>query len=662
MGRRLPIFVRVTIALLLILAVPIAALAGLTVYQQQSVRRDIERKVEATLDLAINMEESLLRDSLITVADVAAAVASDPGAIALVQPNGPAFDVRRYVQAFTGVDMLLVVDRTGVVRVRATSNMTGDRVLLDGLVEKVMAEGRPQAHWGLIGPGELAYEGERIREQVDMPIFARETEGVRMDTALSLIGVAPVLAPGGAVVGAVIAADILNKDFRIVDEVARWSLDDTPINATIALDGVRVSTNVYLRDNEGNRTYRALGTQYSDAVMAALRAGKVYKGSARVVDHMHRAIYKPMVDYKGQVIAGAYVGIPETVFSGIGAELAYWSRLISAAGGGLLLLLAALVLWWLHRSLVVPVRHLSAVLKGGAAAEYAYHPANDEVGDLARALQERLRVHEAATARLSRLTDALAEARVSLTELASRSGAETDRIRSTTGTAVAAAAELQQGAVETLAHLTYLEDAVRAIGEGVRKEERSVHYVAMVTKEIAAGLNESQGHTETAVQDIARLTAAARAAIRQVGDFTAGLALLRQDLQASGLHSKALDLLRDPSDTLQQIAGMSERVAEQVRALVLIIQENQARLAFVEEEMVRVGGVVQDAAAQTQEAAGTAGQVISWLSSVTGQTVLAAGGVSVVTAHVEAMTRAAAELQAVCDELSREIAEVQGAK
>jgi nitrogen fixation/metabolism regulation signal transduction histidine kinase len=228
MRRRFPLTWRLLVAILLTLAVPVVSLLGLSGYLQHSVQADMEQKIDTTLDMAMNMEQSLLDAALADMRNAAAATAGDPNVNAALNGGGPSLDVQRFLQTFPQADMVLVVDRQGTVLARATSDRTGDRFLLNGLVMHSMETGEPVAYPTLIGPAELAGEGQAIRDLVDMAIVktADSTDsrvGSRVDTALALAGVAPIRSAGGKVIGSAIAVDVLNRDFRIVDEVSRWA-------------------------------------------------------------------------------------------------------------------------------------------------------------------------------------------------------------------------------------------------------------------------------------------------------------------------------------------------------------------------------------------------------------------------------------------------------
>ncbi|HYF96391.1 MAG TPA: methyl-accepting chemotaxis protein [Symbiobacteriaceae bacterium] len=652
MRRRFPIMLRISLAVILTLAVPILALVGLSRYLQASIRLDMEQRVETTLDMAINMEESLLREGLSEMRQAAAIAAADPALSASLAGTGAVPDLIRFQKAFVHADMIVLVDPQGTVRARATSEQTGDQVLLGGLVAYAIASGEPQAYPSLIGPEELQGEGQEIHQMVDMAILPTggSTDprvGGRVDTALALVGVAPVRSTGGDVVGAVIAADVLNRDFRIVDEVAQWAPVTTPMNSTIAMGGVRVTTNVRLRDPEGNPSeHRALGTLYSDAVMQSLAAAGVHRGRAIVVDQWQRAIYRAMTDFQGRMIAAPYVGIPEAVFADVGNKLNHFLRLAVIGGGVALLASLCGALWLTYRGTVLPLRRLAAQVRNGADAVTVAAGPDDEISDLTLAIQALLDRWHGAFRSVRVAADQLG---ASVDHLSERAPVAPDR-----WPAVTAAAGLRSDATAALEHLQRLTQSVREISDGVRSEERSIHYVERVAHEIGSGLEESRGTVEAAIADANRLTASARAALKQVGEYAAGLAVLRQSIaRVDGDHG--LNLLHDPSELLASLAALSERVADEVRTLVLVIQENQARLTFIREEMNRVTGVVQSTAASTHAAAQSAGQAIGWMEGMAAATVAVADEVLAARAEYEAAAGANRELQEWCGRIEEQV-------
>lgn len=618
MKRHLPPSAKLLAAILGLVVLPVGALWMLTLYLLNIVGTDIEQKVETTLNLAINMEETLLGEGLLAMEHMAAGLATDPTVAAALASGMQRLDLQRFVQAFPRADMLLVVDRQGIVRARSTSGSTGDRFVLDGLVLRAMEEGAALAYPSLIGPDELRYEGQAIRDQVDMLILetGRSSDprpGQRVDTALALVGVAPVRDANGAVIGATIAADVLNRDNRIVDEVARRSPEGVPMYATIAMDAIRVTTNVRLTDSEGNLTeHRALGTIYSDAVMEALRADREYKGRAVVVERWQRTIYRPLKDYQGNVIAGPYVGIPEEYFTGLSSRLRGTVQ-AAAAAGAVALVGALLVAYWLTRravrlrvaEVVGQVQHVSAVM-------------------IQAAEQFRASVDEACGAAVTAVS---------------------------AGRSLQAVERQGANAEETISRVRDLEQAVAAIAEGARYQERAVRYTGRIVEEICATVETSREALDRASAGVRQLTAGARTGLKVAAELTAGVALIRQEMPEGKLKQQASALLRDPSELLSHMAALAERLAGEVRMLDLTVQENQARLSFIKEEMARVGAVVESTAESTLRAGDSVAAVAGWMELMAGSTAGAIQGAGTALSALEAIATSRQEMQTLSGQI-----------
>ncbi|HLN62437.1 MAG TPA: cache domain-containing protein, partial [Symbiobacteriaceae bacterium] len=298
--------------------VPAITLVGASVYLNQRATLVMEQRVQETLNLAINLEHSLIDAHLNQMKDRAVALAANPLVIDGLASGALRQDVLDSSQeALPGADLLVVVDRTGMVAGRAGTIRRGDTVSYGGFITNVLRTGAVSASVTRIPQADLAAEPAGVLGQVHVPVLETEAAtdprvGTTLEDALALVGAAPVKDAAGNILGAVVVSDILNNDFRIVDDVTSRSPVGLPLHATIALDGVRVTTNVPAP--VGGR--RAVGTLYSDLVMGSLRAGQEYRGRALVGGHVwERTIYVPLTDQTGHVIAGSFVGVPEESFT-----------------------------------------------------------------------------------------------------------------------------------------------------------------------------------------------------------------------------------------------------------------------------------------------------------------------------------------------------------
>lgn len=276
--QRKSILTRIVLLVFLAALMPAAALVGGSQYLNHRARLQMEHQAEETLNLAITLEHSLIDGRLTRMRDRAVSLAA---LVRLVEHLERGADLAPVLEpahrAMPLADLITVVDPAGVVRGRAGSEARGEVISYGGLVEHVVATLTPSATVQRISRAELAGEPGPAVAQVRMAILPTEAStdprvGGMLEDALALVGAAPIIDDGGRLVGVVLVSDILNNDFSIVDEVKSRSPQGLPIDATIALDGIRVTTTVPAPG--GGR--RAVGTLYSDRVMNQLRANQEY--------------------------------------------------------------------------------------------------------------------------------------------------------------------------------------------------------------------------------------------------------------------------------------------------------------------------------------------------------------------------------------------------
>lgn len=657
MKPRFPLTVKFFFLILTIVSVPVAALVGLSLFLQQTLQADVERKVETTLNLAMNMEVSFISEALLHMGQVAAGVALDPEVVSGADRRSGLINLGRLAGAFPRADLIIVVDREAVARARSTSPFTGDRILLDGLVARVLEGGGPATYPTIIGARELQHEGDQIREQVDMQILPTTLSqdpriGGRVDSALALVGVAPIRNAMGAVIGAVIAADVLNRDFRIVDEIANQSPRDVPMNATIAMDGIRVTTNVRLKTDEGHPTeHRALGTVYSDPVMESLRKNHVYRGRALVVDQWQRTIYSPLTDFQGRIVAGPYVGIPEAYFTAAGAEINRYVN-IALVAAAIALVIALIIGWWLtRRGIVNPVNRFIRQIREGGTEQQISHPANDEIGDLADALSELLgRIHEVVD-QVRTVAREVTGASSSLHDAAQLTSGEAVKALSLATETMTTARKLNVGAAGTIERLIALRQAFASVAEGARRQERSVRYTTMVVTEIARAIGDARERTGLAIAAVDTLSSGARAGLRSSASLTAAIGILRQQILPGSPSARALDLIRDPAELLATMSTAAESLAEEVRHMVLSVQENEARLRSIHEELERVSQVTGKTATATADVEENAAGIITWMEAAAHKTANVAEEVESAQSSIDGIAAASRRLAEMAAEM-----------
>ncbi len=267
------------------------------------------------------------------------------------------------------LSFLTVTDRYGFVRYRAGNPaVSGDARRADPLVAGAL-KGATVSGVAVLTPEQAARENPLLPSQMAIPVRTtpnarRYTKG-QEERGLFQVAAAPILGPGGSVVGAVYGGELLNGDNRLADRITRvvfqrGTENAVRGNATIFLDDVRIATSVL--DEEGKP---AVGTLMSNEVYDAMTRGVEWIGRAFVYNATYFTAYEPLRDLRGTVVGALYVGMPEKPL----LQLRQQINLLFAAILLLVTLIGAGLSAWLGRSLARPVRALEEGARRIAAGE-----------------------------------------------------------------------------------------------------------------------------------------------------------------------------------------------------------------------------------------------------------------------------------------------------
>ena len=230
-----------------------------------------------------------------------------------------------------------------------------------------------------------------------------ETRGMIVHTA------APIIDEHYKVIGILEAGLLLNRNLDFVDTINNivYRKDSLPEGsqgtATLFLDDVRIGTNVRLFQGE-----RALGTRVSQEVRdKVLGGGETWRDSAFVVNDWYGSGYEPIVDSFGRRVGMLYVGFLETPFReakyfGLAAIVLLF--VVISIGGAL---------WSLRwaRDIFKPLERMnqtmSAIEAGEADARVGKVASLDEIGELARHLDQLLETLQARNRELKNYADEL---------------------------------------------------------------------------------------------------------------------------------------------------------------------------------------------------------------------------------------------------------------
>jgi len=613
---------RVVLITLLAVALPAAGLLVTSTYLREAVTRDIERQARTTLQLAIEVHHAVIESRLQALRAAALALAAS-GDVADVASGASAAagTLEQLGRSMQGqADVILVVDESGQTRYRFGAS-AGDRVSYGGLVEAVLGDGAARASAVRVDARDLARERDEVRQQVAIAVL--ETQGATHDLAgteladaLALAAAAPIHAPDGRVVGVVLLADILNNDPAIVDEVQARSPDGTPLTATIALDGIRVTTNVRLPGSEE----RAVGTIYSDAVMAHIRRGEAYEGRAQVVNEWQKTIYTPLTDFRGQVIAAPYVGIPEAHF----AQVAGVFRRTTAIGislGIAALLLGALLPWGLaRRTISRPLLHFAAMLDAGDLTTTFAAPVRDEVGRMAESLNGLLGRVRQATAQVVDAAREVAQLSAALLVSAEETGQLAAQVAATTEKSAAVASDLQAESTQVAQGMADLSQAAEEIAKGAEEQSHHVGRVTTMADEINRSQSESLRQGEVAREAAERTFRLVREGDEALRATLDGVQRIAENAERTvvlverlGQHSRSISEI---SSTIGEIAAQTNLLALNAAIEAARAGDRGRGFAVVAEEVRRLA---ERSAHSTQEI----GQLIGTTLSLIDQTVAA---------------------------------------
>ncbi|WP_288099145.1 methyl-accepting chemotaxis protein [Pseudomonas sp.] len=131
----------------------------------------------------------------------------------------------------------------------------------------------------------------------------------RFSAGLSLHPDEPVTVAGTQTPGLHLGGDVLNNDFREVDEFKQMTAGVATVFVRSGEDFIRVSTSLSKQDGS-----RAIGTMLDHAhpAYARLMAGQSYVGRALLFDRSYMTQYTPVRDSSGKVIAVLFVGFDYT--------------------------------------------------------------------------------------------------------------------------------------------------------------------------------------------------------------------------------------------------------------------------------------------------------------------------------------------------------------
>ncbi|MFZ5816953.1 MAG: cache domain-containing protein [Bacillota bacterium] len=676
---RSSIFTRLVLLVFVASLVPAVLLIGGSWYLNSAIRLQSERHADDALNLAINLEQTLIDARLNRMRERAVALAGHAAVLsALTEGTDPHRTLDEWYVALSGADLMTVVDRNSVVVGRANSKTVGDTVLYGGLVQQVLDGQAPLSSVVVIPKQELAGESAQVQAQVRMPILQTEASsdprvGQILEDALALVGAAPVIDDGGRVLGAVLVSDILNNDHAIVNEVTNRSPQSLPLHATIALDGIRVTTTVPAVG--GGK--RAVGTLYSDLVMDHLRAGQEYRGRALVGGwQWERTIYLPLPDPSGKIVAGSFVGIPEANYDELARSTENAIRL--AAAVAIFSLVAALLLAYrlALTNIARPLRRFAAVLTAGDLQVRVDADDTVEMARLASALNgmiERIRQTVVEMARVSRGVKAVSD---ELSSAARQTAANAEAALQVAASALEAAEQVGSSAERAADRMRELEVALARIDVGSEEQARALRHASEIVILVTTAVQDARVGLNDVLEATRSVVAAAQqgrhSALRTVSALEvariAAQTIAEQGSASSGADSATTDLsarvdrwlsdleegqraANECDNALRQISRAAEAATSRLWELSAVQNENGARAGAVSQQMADLSTVAEETAAHIRSMSDASRQVIGEVDAMAGGIESAVGLVRRAEAYVNNIGEASRRLRALSDRI-----------